>query len=117
MLRGLQRKDAAFGLGALKRPPLQLRLRDALQPTYYAALVVRTMRKRALPCIMRDVGFGAWSRGRVSIMGRIFSRTLKARGVFGVDGGAGQRAREWSGLRRLAGGAELDGVERDADDD
>ena len=40
--------------------------------------VTSTMRKRALPCIMRAYASAACSRGKVSIMGRIFSRTLKA---------------------------------------
>src|SRR5258708_68698 len=38
-----------------------------------------TMRNRALPCIMRAYASAACSRGAVSIIGRMFSRTLKAR--------------------------------------
>jgi hypothetical protein len=40
--------------------------------------VTSTMRKRALPCIMRPYASAACSSGNVSIMGRIFSRTLNA---------------------------------------
>src|SRR4029077_15654672 len=40
--------------------------------------VTSTMRKRALPCVMRAYASAACSSGNVSIMGRIFSRTLKA---------------------------------------
>ena len=40
--------------------------------------IVSTMRNRALPCIMRAYASAACSRGTGSIIGRIFSRTLKA---------------------------------------
>src|SRR6267142_2711089 len=39
--------------------------------------VTSTTRKRALPCIMRAYASAACSSGNVSIMGRIFSKTLK----------------------------------------
>ena len=43
-----------------------------------AFLVTSTIRKRALPSIMRAYASAAFSSGAVSIIGRIFSRTLKA---------------------------------------
>ncbi len=48
-------------------------------PTRVIHQIVRTMRKRALPSIIRAKASDACSRGRVSIMGRMLSRTLKAR--------------------------------------
>jgi NAD(P)-dependent dehydrogenase (short-subunit alcohol dehydrogenase family) len=47
-------------------------------PPHAVGFVTSTMRKRACPCIIRAYASAARSRGAVSIIGRIFSRTLKA---------------------------------------
>ena len=45
----------------------------------FQVFMVSTMRNRALPCIMRAYASAACSSGTVSIIGRTFARTLKAR--------------------------------------
>ena len=56
MLRGYKGKMRPSAWASLKRRPYNNQYNWGCvgpQPHYYAALVVRTMRKRALPCIMR----------------------------------------------------------------
>ena len=50
MLRGYKGKMRPSAWASLKRRPYNY---SAPTTHYYAALAVRTMRKRALPCIMR----------------------------------------------------------------